>query len=815
MPVLLKTMLVPQAGFGSARIRQATSSQRPVRTCAAAPRLSVADRIGMRNKQSSKKKKAPRFDIDDLDSADVVNELNAGGDAEEAFYQSSDLAGTDLEGTAARGNEVLVDEVYAHRNASILSVLRKQGRVVIVGNEDEEDEEEDVDMDDYFKDNYDKDGGVEEGGGEDLSDLGFKMVTSDSGEVFMQRTVSSDKEPSQSRRAAAPAALKPLNINQALKLISSPEQMLDFICLAYPSWAQNGCRLLTTAGTKVPGAPSPLDVCIIMKAVADAALREGVTTRSKAWLCRDVRITGLAECLLLTPPRLSPDADPSASSAVFKAAKAFWLGVDSEDPLQEEWTNKSRRKKTKSQLPPKQKAICNGSYLQDKWSNNSKRKKTQSQLPPKQKAILNVLWAMSSLGGPAYFEAEMKILMAVLKLGASRLSGDEACNLLWALANARHWTDRLPDIESCIIKIGGLQGVSPGDSSLIRWAFASLGHNCQIGGLQGISPGDSSRILWAFASLGYNCQRLIFTAQLDWSYEVQGGKRGDIHSFNLAQLCSVAWSLAALEQTNSELMLSVWAEIMARGEGAIDANGKVSLKEAALNQMWQAYMAISLESGDDEDLASASSSSQAARDCFLRQTSALRQKVHSNYQKQIASCLADMGIMHLLEDNTCGYAIDIAIPALRIAIEADGPTHLARNDSSHVLGATNMKRRLLELMGWQVINVTFEEWDELPSAVRRTAFLRECIEDAMANTDPTEAHVPRPSFLSSATFQNTASSPKSVGTSLADLAAAASSGAFEASKGKKKSPAAERRAVMKAQKKATARGETVQGSPDL
>ena len=58
---------------------------------------------------------------------------------------------------------------------------------------------------------------------------------------------------------------------------------------------------------------------------------------------------------------------------------------------------------------------------------------------------------------------------------------------------------------------------------------------------------------------------------------------------------------------------------------------------------------------------------------------------------------------------------------LHIAIEADGPTHLARNDSSHVLGATSMKRRHLERMGWEVINVTFEVG--LRGAVRRVLVL--------------------------------------------------------------------------------------------
>jgi hypothetical protein len=90
-----------------------------------------------------------------------------------------------------------------------------------------------------------------------------------------------------------------------------------------------------------------------------------------------------------------------------------------------------------------------------------------------------------------------------------------------------------------------------------------------------------------------------------------------------------------------------------------------------------------------------------------------------------------------------GYSIDVSIPALRVAIEADGPSHIARNKrrpgggggaatgpgggppaGTVQLGATLMKARHLRALGWRVVNVTFEEWDALGSAAAREAFLR-------------------------------------------------------------------------------------------
>jgi hypothetical protein len=55
-----------------------------------------------------------------------------------------------------------------------------------------------------------------------------------------------------------------------------------------------------------------------------------------------------------------------------------------------------------------------------------------------------------------------------------------------------------------------------------------------------------------------------------------------------------------------------------------------------------------------------------------------------------------------------GYAIDITLPALRIAVEADGPSHASRLPGGGALGATAMKRRHLQLLGWHVISVTYK-----------------------------------------------------------------------------------------------------------
>ena len=52
----------------------------------------------------------------------------------------------------------------------------------------------------------------------------------------------------------------------------------------------------------------------------------------------------------------------------------------------------------------------------------------------------------------------------------------------------------------------------------------------------------------------------------------------------------------------------------------------------------------------------------------------------------------------------CGYSIDIAVPAHRLAIEVDGPTHFlsfGEGRLRHPTGNTMIKRRSIQALGWR------------------------------------------------------------------------------------------------------------------
>lgn len=182
-----------------------------------------------------------------------------------------------------------------------------------------------------------------------------------------------------------------------------------------------------------------------------------------------------------------------------------------------------------------------------------------------------------------------------------------------------------------------------------------------------------------------------------------------LKAFNGPQLAAVAWSLAVMEQTGSAHFSDVWLEVCCRGADMT----KTTQQQV---QIWQTALSIRLDAGSPRHLdVDSSPVSQLLATCeqtFFKETSALKHKVHSSYQRGIANSLTAMRIMHLLEDNSTGYAIDVSVPAMQLAIEADGPTHLSRTTGAP-LGATLMKKRHLERLGWRVVNVTFQEWGRL------------------------------------------------------------------------------------------------------
>jgi hypothetical protein len=86
----------------------------------------------------------------------------------------------------------------------------------------------------------------------------------------------------------------------------------------------------------------------------------------------------------------------------------------------------------------------------------------------------------------------------------------------------------------------------------------------------------------------------------------------------------------------------------------------------------------------------------------------------STFQTRVYAAASELaeGWKHEYWDPELEYPIDVALPAQKVALEADGPTHFTINrlPSKRLLGASLLKRRLLSKLGWTVVSVPYYEW---------------------------------------------------------------------------------------------------------
>ncbi len=97
---------------------------------------------------------------------------------------------------------------------------------------------------------------------------------------------------------------------------------------------------------------------------------------------------------------------------------------------------------------------------------------------------------------------------------------------------------------------------------------------------------------------------------------------------------------------------------------------------------------------------------------------------HTSYcARDIVNTVIGLGLQYIEEDTSTGYAIDVSLPQLKIAIEADGPTHRCRN-TGQPLGGTVMKQRHVQAAGWQLVTVTHDDWQKLQGRPQKLQYLQ-------------------------------------------------------------------------------------------
>ena len=120
----------------------------------------------------------------------------------------------------------------------------------------------------------------------------------------------------------------------------------------------------------------------------------------------------------------------------------------------------------------------------------------------------------------------------------------------------------------------------------------------------------------------------------------------------------------------------------------------------------------------------------------------------SKSSEEISKLLHEIGFHHELEvspDSTMTggmMAIDLACKERKIAVEYDGPSHYLKALGSGVRtstenGATKAKRRFLEQLGWNVINIDYREFDRVRRTPKEKQWLRKILKDWVSEEERT------------------------------------------------------------------------------
>ncbi|KAL0018156.1 hypothetical protein WJX77_006603 [Trebouxia sp. C0004] len=302
------------------------------------------------------------------------------------------------------------------------------------------------------------------------------------------------------------------------------------------------------------------------------------------------------------------------------------------------------------------------------------------------------IWALAVLGGRAVYKSETD---ALIQVGQSHswhgLTPHQVAYVCWGLATARHCTPALGHIldERMAERLCELK---PRQMTALLWGCAILLHQPHAA-LQGLTT--------------------YFKVD-----DVTGLSR-----FGPRQLATCGWALSVLQQQGTALFWLIWAEICSRPRASFR-------NKAVLMQLHQVTLEANT-AGVDTALYDKQGLLEAAKLVWDIEVINKCSKQGSYYARDIVTTAIGLGLQYVEEDASTGYAVDVSLPHLKIAIEADGPSHRSRN-TGQPLGPTLMKQRHLQAAGWQLITVAHDDWDKLQGQSEKLQYLQEKLGDLLA-----------------------------------------------------------------------------------
>ncbi|CAG9465764.1 unnamed protein product [Pedinophyceae sp. YPF-701] len=354
--------------------------------------------------------------------------------------------------------------------------------------------------------------------------------------------------------------------------------------------------------------------------------------------------------------------------------------------------------------------------------------------------LSNVLWAISSMGieDSRLFEATAETMIDRLaNAHGTPLPAQTIATFAWAFARQRHrrvdFLDALATCATALLNKYGVQtlrhpALAVGQAPNTPIARAIVGQE-----LRRLSSHKRAFSEQATAMLAYAYAYLDCLGTTDAGAELAEALARALapHAASLGpqSVSNLCWSFACAGVYPAELLPALKAR-------AVELGVEDALLKRDLWQMYQAALAMRLEAPE----MSVDVSGQRTRNMlgFLYSQGELavnateewergkrcEPRVVSAFQRDVYLTLQDLGVACELEYADAEYTMDIAIPAKRVAIEVDGPSHFCTNTRTPT-GPTLMKRRLLRALGWSLVPVTIYEWQRLRSDKAKRRWLQD------------------------------------------------------------------------------------------
>jgi hypothetical protein len=351
--------------------------------------------------------------------------------------------------------------------------------------------------------------------------------------------------------------------------------------------------------------------------------------------------------------------------------------------------------------------------------------------------IVNCAWASGKLG------IECPNLFRLLDENAERLvnSGNpqDLANSVWACAKigfkspnmlglldqrAEWLLDTGPpqNFVNCVWACGTLGVESPAMFRLLDQRAERL--------VRHLTPQGLANCLWSCGKLGIKAPNLlqVFNERAEWLVENGTSQEIGICAWALSMLgspspeffvaldrnlkrfldgaesqnlCNVCYAFAILDINQSSLLAKVWQALVERTIGNLPVEELIQiLYVEACASVYGIELASPLP------------------DLRRQLDSVPFPNMSSDFEQEVSKALFDIGFSHQQGfspfQSTQGLlAIDMACPDRMIAIEYDGPRHYVSmpGDSENLIesGPTKSKRRLLQQLGWMVINLNWAE----------------------------------------------------------------------------------------------------------